>query len=190
MKYTIDGSIIHCNYDSRMKEFGRYVAIVTNEMEFLRCIETAVIREKYSFICGDVQYHYHKLNGKLMLPGSHIDMLMDGINFTIEELQNKGCNIKKRDCFDKGIQYHNQNEWRVALYRGEQSTEAYKLNVGNLSDIILWFPVEQFQTAISENVKRYGTSDIEGWYGNVSRKEMREAFYELGNQRTTMFATI
>ena len=110
--------------------------------------------------------------------------------FTIEELQNRGFSIKKRDCFDKGIQYHAQNEWRAALYRGEKNTNAYRLNVGDLSDIISWFPIGQFHVGIAENVNHYGLSDFQGWYGNVTRKEMRESFYELGDRRTVMFTTI
>lgn len=64
------------------------------------------------------------------------------------------------------------------------------MNVGDLSDIIRWFHVEQFQKGIVENANQYGMDDFEGWYGNISRRDMREAFYELGDQKTTMFATI
>ena len=59
-----------------------------------------------------------------------------------------------------------------------------------MSDIIRWFPVEQFKKGVAENVNLYGMSDFEGWYGNINRRDMREVFYELGEQKTTMFATI
>lgn len=78
----------------------------------------------------------------------------------------------------------------MQLWIVEKSAEAYKLDVGDLSDIIRWFPVEQFQKGITENGNLYGTSDFEGWYGNISRRDMREVFYQLGEQKTTMFATI
>ena len=110
--------------------------------------------------------------------------------FTIEELQRRGFSINKRDCFDKGAQYQNQNEWRISLYRGEKSVDAYKLNIGNISDIVTWFPIDKFKTGINENANRYGLSDFMGWYGNTNRKKMREAFYELGDCKTSLFATI
>lgn len=57
----------------------------------------------------------------------------------LPEICSEGISINERDCFDKGAQYREQNEWRIALYRGEKSTTTYKLNVGNLSDIVRWF---------------------------------------------------
>ena len=188
--YTADGSVIHFEYNTKMEEFGQYVAFITNEDEFLRRVRVAAERAKYMYLCGDVRYHQQMLNGKPGHQGNQIHLSVRDRYFTIEELQNRGFSIKRRDCFDKGIQYHGQNEWRVALYRGEKSTKAYKLDVGDLSDIVSWFPIEQFQKSIAENVNRYGMSDFEGWYGNVNRRDMREAFYELGDQKTSMFATI
>ena len=188
--YTTDGPFVNYEYNTKMEEFGQYVAFITNEREFLRRVGVAAEKEKYKYLCGDVRYHQQMLNGKPGHQGNQMHLAMRGRYFTIEELKNRGLSIKKRDCFDKGIQYNGQNEWRVALYRGEKSTEAYKLDVGDLSDIIRWFPVEQFQKGIAENVNLYGMSDFEGWYGNINRRDMREAFYELGEQKTTMFATI
>lgn len=110
--------------------------------------------------------------------------------FKIEELQNRGFNIRKRDCFDKGVEYHNQNEWRVALYRGEQTTDAYELDVGNLSDIVCCYPVRDIQKGLADCINRNGVSDTVGWHGTIGRREMRELFYNLGNNNTTMFSII
>jgi hypothetical protein len=130
------------------------------------------------------------LNGEPGHQGSQIHLFIKDRYFTLDELKKMGLNIKRWDCFDKGCQYRGQNEWRIVLYRGEKSTVAYKLEVGDLSDIIRWFPIDQFQKNIGENVNLYGMSDLKGWYGNIHRDEMREAFYELGERKTTMFATI
>lgn len=188
--YTTEGPFINYEYNTKMEEFGQYVAFIIDEREFLQRVGAAAGKEKYKYLCGDVRYHQQMLNGKPGHEGNQMYLAIRDRYFTIEELKNSGFSIKKRDCFDKGIQYQGQNEWRVALYRGEKSTEAYKLDVGDLSDIIRWFPVEQFQKGIAENVNLYGMSNFEGWYGNINRRDMREVFYELGEQKTTMFATI
>lgn len=33
-------------------------------------------------------------------------------------------------------------------------------------------------------------SNVEGWYGTASRSEMRELFYHLGDNKTTLFSVI
>lgn len=190
MNFSINGPFVNCEYDANMEKFGKYVAFIANEREFLRRVETAAKNEKFQVLCGDVRYHKQMLNGQPGHQGNQMYLSIKDRYFTIEELQSRGYSIKQRDCFDKGDQYQTQNEWRVALYRGEKSTAAYKLNVGDLSDIVHWFPIEKFQSEIPKNVNRYGLSDFEGWYGNVSRKEMREAFYELGDRKTAMFSTV
>lgn len=188
--FSIDGPFVHYEYDTNMEKFGQFVAFITNEREFLRRIEAAASREKYQVLCGDVRYHNLMLNGKPGHLGNQMHLKVKDRFFTIEELQRRGFSINKRDCFDKGAQYQAQNEWRVALYRGEKSVDAYKLNIGSISDIVTWFPIDKFKTGIDENVNRYGLSDFMGWYGNTNRKKMREAFYELGDCKTSLFATI
>ena len=130
------------------------------------------------------------LNGKQSKEGPRMYLALENRFFKIEELQKRGFNIRKRDCFDKSIQYHSQNEWRVALYRGEQTTDAYELDVGNLSDIVRCYPVREIQRGLADCIKRYGLSDTEGWHGTIGRRDMRELFYTLGDNNTTMFSII
>ncbi len=190
LNYSTHGNFFHYEYNTNMEKFGQYVAFITNEGEFLRRVGASAEKKNYKYLCGDVRYHEQMLNGNPRHQGNQLHISIHDRYFTLEELTSRGFAIKKRDCFDKGIQYQGQNEWRVALYRGEKNTEAYKLDVGDLSDIIRWFSVEQFQKGIAESVNQYRIDDFEGWYGNISRRDMRESFYELGEQKTTMFATI
>ena len=140
INFLLEDGLLHCDLNDDMLKFGEYIAIITNENEFLRRIEAAVKRSHYEVLCGDVHYHLQMLNGKQSKEGPRMYLAVKDQFFKIEELQNRGFNIRKRDCFDKGIEYHNQNEWRVALYRGEQTTDAYELDVGNLSDIVCCYP--------------------------------------------------
>ena len=190
INFLLEDGLLHCDLNDDMLKFGEYIAIITNENEFLRRIEAAVKRSHYEVLCGDVHYHLQMLNGKQSKEGPRMYLAVKDRFFKIEELQNRGFNIRKRDCFDKGVEYHNQNEWRVALYRGEQTTDAYELDVGNLSDIVCCYPVRDIQKGLADCINRNGVSDTVGWHGTIGRREMRELFYNLGNNNTTMFSII
>ena len=190
INFTQEGRLLHCELNKSMAQFGEYVAIITNEREFLRRVEAAVRKRNYEVLCGDVHYHPQMLNGRQSKEGPRIYLGMEDQFFEIKELQNRGFNIRKRDCFDKGMEYHDQNEWRVALYRGKQITDAYELNVGNLSDIVLCCPVKDIQKGLDECISRYGVSDVRGWHGTIDRRNMRELFYKLGDNKTRMFSVI
>ena len=190
INFILEDGLLHCDLNDDMSKFGEYVAIITNENEFLRRIEAAVKRNHYEVLCGDVHYHPQMLNGKQSKEGPRMYLAVKDRFFKIEELQNRGFNIRKRDCFYKGIEYHNQNEWRVALYRGEQTTDAYELDVVNLSDIVCCYPVRDIQKGLAHCINRNGVSDTVGWRGTIGRREMRELFYNLGNNNTTMFSII
>ena len=188
--FILEGGLLRYDLNDDMSKFGEYVAIITNEAEFLRRIEAAAKKSNYEVLCGDIHYHPQMLNGKQSKEGPRMYLALENRFFKIEELQKRGFNIRKRDCFDKSIQYHSQNEWRVALYRGEQTTDAYELDVGNLSDIVRCYPVREIQRGLADCIKRYGLSDTEGWHGTIGRRDMRELFYTLGDNNTTMFSII
>lgn len=184
------GKIFRYNLNPAMSQFGDYVAIITNEAEFLKRIETAVRNTNYQVLCGDVHYHPQMINGIQSNPGPCMYLEAKEEKFTIEELQGKGFGIRKRDCFDKDSRYMNQREWRIALYRGHKCADAYELDVGNLSDIIRCCNAANIQNDIDNCLRLHMYSNIEGWYGTASRSEMRELFYHLGNNKTTLFSVI
>lgn len=150
MQYEINGAFVRCDYDVGMKQFGDYVAFITNQRELTRRIERAATAEGYKVLCGDVRYHHQMLNGKQSSEGKRLQLISKDRLFTIEELERRKFSIKRRDCFDKDILYSGQNEWRVALYRGEKNVNAYRLNVGDLSDIVRWFPFENMRAGIEK----------------------------------------
>lgn len=190
VELTQSGRVFHYDLNPSMSQFGDYVAIITNEAEFLKRIETAVRNNNYQVLCGDVHYHPQMINGIQSNPGPRMYLEAEGKKFTIEELRCKGFGIRKRDCFDKGLQYMNQREWRIALYRGYKCTDAYKLDVGNLSDVICCCNAANIQNSIDNCLRLHMYSNVEGWHGTVSRSEMRELFYHLGEDTTTLFSVI
>lgn len=76
------------------------------------------------------------------------------------------------------------------MYRGEMSTEAYKLELGDISDIVAWVSVDKMDKLFFRKIeKKYAMVD-RGYYGTVSREEQRDMFYRLGNNEAEMFATV
>lgn len=166
--------------------FGRYVIIVKNEQELIRRIARKVEKEKFKFVCGDV--NYGKVRNSDLLREKHSIILKAEMEFDLGDLKDKI--TSKRDCFDKEESYKDQNEWRVALYRGVKSVEAYTLKVGNLRDICDWVPI----SALNEYLERMFRSRIRGgtagYYGNIQRKELRDLFYELSDSKINVFGII
>lgn len=93
-RYKTDGSFINYEYNQNMKEFGEYVAFVTNEREFLQHVGATAEKEKYKYLCGDVRYHEQLLNGEPGHQGNQIHFAICDRYFTIEELENRGFTIK------------------------------------------------------------------------------------------------
>lgn len=190
LRYSMNGPFVNYTYSKNMSQFGEYVVFITNESEFLRRVQKAAEKRDFKFLCGDVRYHQLKKDGSPTKEGNQMILKASERLFDIAELEQRGLHIVIRDCFDKSIKYREQQEWRIALYRGKKDTDACYLEVGDLSDIVRWFTVEQFETEINRHANQYGYSNLEGWYGNISRKDMRARFCTLGDCKTSLFATI
>lgn len=191
LRYEIQGSFIHYSYDKKMSKFGEYVVFIANESEFLRRVHRAAEEKGYKYLCGDVRYHELKKDGNPTKEGYQMILKAGDHLFDISELEHRGYHIQKRDCFDKSTRYRNQSEWRIALYRSLKDTQACYLEVGDLSRIVSWFTADQLEAEIDKNMNRFNcVNDFEGWYGNITRKGMKELFCNLGDNKASMFATI
>lgn len=134
-----------------IKKFGNYVAVIRNEQEFIRRIEEAVRASNFDFVCGNVEYKTIQKAGKTVAIGHHAVFKSDDIrivDITSEEYKDKF--LDRRDSFCKHIKYKNQKEWRIALYRGEKSTAAYRLELGDISDLVIWAPVDKMDKLFLE----------------------------------------
>ena len=89
--------------------------------------------------------------------GHHILLKARDIKIDITSEAYKDKILDKRDSFCKGMKFKDQKEWRIALYRGVASTEAYRLEIGDISDIVTWVSVDKmdklFFRKIEKNIK-------------------------------------
>lgn len=94
----------------------------------------------------------------------------------------------RRDCFFKMSKYAWQREWRLALYRGVKEIDAYRLEIGSIRDIVECVqPSDLSKTIDGLFVNNMIKPCDEGYYGNISRKDMKEKFYQLGDNKAEMF---
>lgn len=185
------GHLISYNYNPKMTEFGSYAVLIKNEDKFINRVRDAANSKGYKYLCGNVNYKKLMKDGRLTKEGPLTYWAAKDKYFTIQELENRGIKIKRRDCFDKSVNYEAQKEWRIALYRGIKDTKAYTLDIGDLSDIVTSFDASELTKVLEHNMNCGNPiSEFEGWRGNTDRKEMRELFYKLGDNKTIMFATI
>jgi len=177
--------MVHYATTSAMNDFGDYVAFILNPDELARRIEAAANREGYKDLIGSVRYHQLKYSGERSKIYNQGSVLVK----TDEEFDLKDAAysiVYIRDCFDKTDKYKGQNEWRVALYRGKKETEAYTLEVGDLSDIIYWDRAENLDSGINNALSK-GVKSIPDnaprFRGNIDRIELWNKFFELGDYK-------
>ena len=170
---TAGHKIITYDTSSAMNSFGQYVVIIKDEQELIRRISKKVEKEKFKFICGNVNYKH--LRNEEILKRTHHIVIKSGVEINLEEIKDNI--INQWDCFDKDYIYAYQNEWRVALYRGAKSTEAFTLKVGNLRDICEWVHISDLNKYLERMLKSKIKPGAVGYYGNIQRKELRNLFY-------------
>lgn len=169
-------------YLGDMKEFGEYVIVIDDKAEFLRRVNKAAEKQGLKYLCGTVMYKKPKLNGGVAKKGHSVVLKCD------EKVDIQG---GTGDAFVKMDNYAYQSEWRIALYRGVKDTQAYTLEIGDIRDIVHWVRNESLDAEIKsmfqhKTVKK--TDDC--WYGNIDRKELRELFYQLGDNKAEMMMVI
>lgn len=186
LDYGFDGFIVSYN-EPNMKCFGEYVAIIKDKEELIRRINSAAVREKIDYLCGDVHYRRLRFEGKnIDLDQNHV-LLKCGDVFDITDYNLKA----KRDCFVKMDKYSWQKEWRVALYRGVKETEAYRLEIGDIRDIVEGINASDLNDKVGDLFKAREIKLSEsGYFGNISRKDLKEKYYNLGDNKAEMFCFI
>ncbi len=187
LDYNLEGIFLH--YDvPKMEDFGDYVVIIKDKHELLRRVNEAAKRENIDYLCGDVHYRGLKLEGKDtdVSTRQHIVLKCDAL-FGMAEFNLKS----KRDCFVKMDRYAWQKEWRIAVYRGIKKTDAYRLEIGNIRDIVECVPAKDLSGTVD---RLFNSGEIKafdgGYYGNISRQELKEKFYKLGDNKAELFCFV
>lgn len=168
-----------------MRDFGEYVVIIKNEEELLRRVSHAVKQCDYKFVYGDVKYHPIKKLGEVSKARQqpHIVLRRKGV----VDMNRYSLKFKK-DCFSKTDKFKSQNERRISLYRGVQETDAYVLKIGNIRDIAKCVVAKDLEHEIDSLLKDDSIMPgFVGYYGNSTREEMRDLFYQLGDYKAEQF---
>ena len=98
---------------------------------------------------------------------------------------------QRRDIFVKMDKYAYQNEWRLALYLDAKETKAYRLEVGSLDDIVEWCSSEEITNIIDDCLQKGEIRfTLNNWSGNISRKDMKDLFYKLGDYKGELLLEI
>lgn len=164
-----------------MTEFGNTVAIIKNEAEFMNRVMKALEKD-WMCIAGDVRYH--QIEGSTNGRGGNVYCLSTELQPAPKFRRGNGITSTK-DCFDKTIFYSNQREWRICLFRNVKEDKAYRLKVGDLSDIVELVPVNQLEKKLLEMYKPCLPADVaqqfSGFKGNIRRSEFKEKMYQFDN---------
>lgn len=172
-----------------MKDFGEYAIIVKNPQEFIRRIDVAVCNQNYQYICGDVNYHPMTLNGRAIKIKHSMTLGLEK-SIKIEDFLQRSKRIDY-DAFDKCDSYKSQNEWRIAINNGVADEQPLRIDVGDLSDIVEKVERRELSDKMKKLFVNFEVFPMEeGYYGNVSRIEMREAFYHLGEDKGNLMINI
>jgi hypothetical protein len=190
-EFTPFGRTMKWSSDDRMDKFGSYVVIIVNEREFINRIHIAIKGTGYKYLCGDVHYHGLKKNGTPVADGPVLHLKTEGEEWSIGVNIPENAVLTHRDVFDKWNRFSWQNEWRIALYRGVKDISPFELHIGDISDIAVLVPIAELENAMQKIVLRADCDCLEnGYHGNISRKNMREAFYDLGDRKGVLMPTI
>lgn len=174
----------------QMDDFGDYVVIIKDSKEFIRRVTSAMKRNGYKFICGDVNYHEVKYKDNSF--GYKHTMTVETVNpIMIDDLLRRKHNTIIYDSFDKIDRYKNQNEWRITVNNGKKDKLPLIVNVGDLSDIIIKTTSDNITAEMQKLLFNFDIVPLSKEYiGNVSRDEMRKSFYDMGDKKGKLVSTI
>lgn len=86
-----------------------------------------------------------------------------------------------------------QNEWRIAVYDKARDTAAQIITIdGGIRDIAYMVKSSDIIKAVDELFveQKIKQGCRECWFGNISRRNMRNKFYELGNNKGVVLGII
>lgn len=187
----INGKLVYKYQEPKMKDFGDYVVIIKKPKVFLQRVEKAISEKGYDYICGSVNYHPITFNGGL---AEHKNSMIISTHnsFDISDLMQR--DQSKRidyDAFDKCNAYKSQNEWRLVVDNHVANDQPLRINVGDLSDVVIRTRRDNLAEKLQRHLGKYEISPIQdGYFGNISRASMREQFYQMGENKGYLTATI
>lgn len=190
LDYWMDNFAVHWDENEAIKDFGEYVVIIDDEAEFLKRIGRAASSNCMDYLCGSVKYREPIKDGKPTPIGNHVVMKLSDRLVDVHDAAYKDAITRNRDAFDKMSKMSYQKEWRIAVYDGKRNASAITLHIdGGISDIAHVVKTSELLQELDDMFLRKAVKIGEsGYYGNISRADMREKFYALGDYKASMFA--
>lgn len=165
--------------NDKMLELGKYIAIITDMSRFIDRVSKAAREKSYVYAAGPVHYHDLKHDGRSSgVYKNHHLMLKTDDPIDIESVPGLKLN---RDCFNKNTLYEFQKEWRIALNRGVKDTSACRLEVGDLSDIVVASDSKNFERDIRHVIGENRIHSVNGYFGD--REKLRNGLTVLGDNK-------
>ena len=192
LDYWINGMTVSFDTNDLMNDFGKYVIIIEDEQKFLRRVDKAAKAKGVEYLCGNVRYHKPMKNGKNANYKHGMVVKLQDVLVDITAPVYSEMITGKRDAFDKMDSMSYQNEWRIAAYDGKKNSGADTLLIEEgIWDIAHMVKAED----VVDSVKKLFTErkimpGSVGWFGNISRRDMREKFYSLGDNKGAVLGTI
>ena len=190
LRFTASNELVHADITDSMLKFGNSIVIIHNEDEFVKRVYKAVRSNGFKYMCGEVRYHPQKKNGKTANEGIQTIFKSVESQFDIDEVRNRFESVTNRDCFDKTDQYGNQREWRIARYRGIKDTRAYRLEIGDISDIVTVCNSKNFHYTMQDVISEHGLNNYEGYRSNIGLNDFRRLFCDLGDNKASLIMTM
>lgn len=173
-----------------MSAFGRFVVIVLDPEKFIKKVINAANSYGYGILAGPVSYHPLTYEDKKIVGGRFAHIQRDD-SVCLEDLLETIGDDRKYDAFDKWDKYRNQREWRIVINKHKTEDGPIRLEVGDLSDIVVKCDASEFEGKINKLIQKGRfCSELKDFIGNVDRAKMRDEFYRLGNKEGYVLATL
>lgn len=157
---------------------GKYIVCIDDAGVFVERVMRAVETQGFKCAMGPVSYYKESplrddVEGNIVLKCRE--------PYPISSIIPDGCTNLNIGPFSKPAKYRGQYEWRIALYRGVKSEDAYTLRVGNLKGICHLTERSNLDEDLKVAIGRPEAWINKGYYGNTTKEDLVRDFIDLGD---------
>ena len=176
-----------------MSKFGLHAIVIDDEREFTRRIIRAADKQYAYCICGDVNYHALKKDGR-ETHAKNVMHLASPDEWDIDKMIGLSKHIEYMDCFDKWNIYSAEREWRVCLNRKNTCENACILKIGPIHDIshYIYLPELTMDLLCKYHPSVLGQAypQKRTYIGNVGREQFAKSVINLRPNRGFVISSI
>lgn len=175
------------DWDEQMKKFGKYIAIITDEAEFLKRIDKAMKVNNLNYYCGDVEYIKVPFKDCISL---NSNSLVFHKSSHLQHSTRIVSSLKSRDSFNKYDKFAWQKEWRICICCGDRNTNPYTLKIKPINDIAVMLNINNLNSDMLNKIfNKSNKIKSPKNQGNISREDLKNQLIKLDNyQFDTYFA--